>query len=220
MVSLLWDSWEDGAEIRDAATGRFIDRDRLHYVDFTGTSFSVRGPSITPRPPQGQPVIAVAVPASGSPAQPPAQRVAERSADIALTSAEQASRLTLDHPARHRQSPLRVIVDIPIHRSTDQTIDQLIALAARPEITGARLVRRDHGTSTHAAESLVRTAGEITDHLVRQGLLLAAGPDIDLRTRFGLTQAQNRFLSPQDVPGKSSTEAPTVTKTTAAGGAA
>jgi len=58
VVRRLWDSWEDGAEIRDVATGRFIDRDRLHYIDFTGRFFSVKGPSITPRPPQGQPVVA------------------------------------------------------------------------------------------------------------------------------------------------------------------
>jgi len=32
----LWDSWEDDAEIRDVATGRFIDRDKLHYIDFEG----------------------------------------------------------------------------------------------------------------------------------------------------------------------------------------
>ncbi|MEP9382812.1 LLM class flavin-dependent oxidoreductase [Nocardioides cheoyonin] len=54
----LWDSWEDDAEIRDVATGRFIDRDKLHYIDFEGRHFSVKGPSITPRPPQGQPVVA------------------------------------------------------------------------------------------------------------------------------------------------------------------
>lgn len=54
----LWDSWEDDAEIRDAATGRFIDRDKLHYIDFEGRWFSVKGPSITPRPPQGQPLVA------------------------------------------------------------------------------------------------------------------------------------------------------------------
>ncbi|WP_285606714.1 LLM class flavin-dependent oxidoreductase [Actinokineospora globicatena] len=53
----LWDSWEDDAEIRDAATGRFVDRDKLHYIDFAGKWFSVKGPSITPRPPQGQPVV-------------------------------------------------------------------------------------------------------------------------------------------------------------------
>ena len=54
----LWDSWEDDAEIRDAATGRFVDRDKLHYIDFSGPWFSVRGPSITQRPPQGQPIVA------------------------------------------------------------------------------------------------------------------------------------------------------------------
>ncbi|GAA3159264.1 LLM class flavin-dependent oxidoreductase [Nonomuraea roseoviolacea] len=53
----LWDSWEDDAEIRDVATGRFIDRDKLHYIDFAGRFFSVKGPSITPRSPQGQPVV-------------------------------------------------------------------------------------------------------------------------------------------------------------------
>jgi alkanesulfonate monooxygenase SsuD/methylene tetrahydromethanopterin reductase-like flavin-dependent oxidoreductase (luciferase family) len=54
----LWDSWADDAEIRDVATGRFVDRDKLRYIDFTGRWFSVKGPSITPRPPQGQPIVA------------------------------------------------------------------------------------------------------------------------------------------------------------------
>ncbi|HXW45954.1 MAG TPA: LLM class flavin-dependent oxidoreductase [Streptosporangiaceae bacterium] len=58
VVRRLWDSWEDDAEIRDVATGRFVDRGKLHYIDFEGQWFSVKGPSITPRPPQGQPVVA------------------------------------------------------------------------------------------------------------------------------------------------------------------
>ncbi|MGI5240591.1 LLM class flavin-dependent oxidoreductase [Dactylosporangium sp. CA-139066] len=53
----LWDSWEDDAVIRDVATGRFLDRDRVHHVDFEGAGFSVAGPLITPRPPQGQVVV-------------------------------------------------------------------------------------------------------------------------------------------------------------------
>jgi len=53
----LWDSWEDDAEIRDVATGRFVDVDKLHPADFTGRWFSVKGVSITPRPPQGQPIV-------------------------------------------------------------------------------------------------------------------------------------------------------------------
>src|ERR1035438_9066460 len=57
VVRRLWDSWEDDAEIRDVATGRFVDRGKLHYIDFAGPHFSVKGPSITPRPPQGQPIV-------------------------------------------------------------------------------------------------------------------------------------------------------------------
>jgi alkanesulfonate monooxygenase SsuD/methylene tetrahydromethanopterin reductase-like flavin-dependent oxidoreductase (luciferase family) len=57
VVRLLWDSWEDGAEIRDAERHRFVDRSKLHHIDFEGARFQVRGPSITPRPPQGRPPI-------------------------------------------------------------------------------------------------------------------------------------------------------------------
>ncbi|WP_201308963.1 LLM class flavin-dependent oxidoreductase [Puerhibacterium puerhi] len=57
VVRELWDSWEDDAVIRDVATGRYIDRDRVHHVDFEGESFSVKGPLITPRPTQGQLVV-------------------------------------------------------------------------------------------------------------------------------------------------------------------
>jgi alkanesulfonate monooxygenase SsuD/methylene tetrahydromethanopterin reductase-like flavin-dependent oxidoreductase (luciferase family) len=63
----LWDSWEDDAVIRDLATGRYIDVDKLHYADFetpadfAGPAYSVKGPSIIPRPLQGQlPVLAAA----------------------------------------------------------------------------------------------------------------------------------------------------------------
>ncbi|GHH10622.1 LLM class flavin-dependent oxidoreductase [Streptomyces rubradiris] len=52
----LWDSREDDAGI-DAATGRFIDRDKVHHIDFEGEHFSVRGPAITPRPPRGRPPV-------------------------------------------------------------------------------------------------------------------------------------------------------------------
>jgi len=57
----LWDSWEDDAIIRDVETGRFVDRDKLHYVDHRGPTFSIKGPSIVPRPPQGNPVVVVKV---------------------------------------------------------------------------------------------------------------------------------------------------------------
>ncbi|WP_426300465.1 LLM class flavin-dependent oxidoreductase [Arthrobacter sp. R-11] len=63
----LWDSWEDDAVIRDVPSGRYLDVDKLHYADFEtpagfpGEAYSVKGPSIIPRPLQGQlPVLAPA----------------------------------------------------------------------------------------------------------------------------------------------------------------
>ena len=81
----LWDSWEDDAEIRDVVTGRFIDRDKLHYIDFEGRRFSVRGPSITPRPPQGQPVVAPLGHASVP------YRLIARSADVGFVTPRDAA---------------------------------------------------------------------------------------------------------------------------------
>ncbi len=85
VVRRLWDSWEDDAEIRDVATGRFIDRGKLHYIDFTGRYFSVKGPSITPRPPQGQPIVSAL--AHGG----PAYRLIARCADAGYVTPRDAA---------------------------------------------------------------------------------------------------------------------------------
>ncbi len=69
VVRKLWDSWEDDAVVRDVATGRYVDRDRLHHVDHVGPEFSVKGPSITPRSPQGQPPVVVSL-AADDPTDP------------------------------------------------------------------------------------------------------------------------------------------------------
>ncbi|MEU0256761.1 LLM class flavin-dependent oxidoreductase [Streptomyces sp. NPDC006184] len=75
------DCWEDGGESRDAATGRFPDRDRSHHADLTRTAFSVRAPSTVPRPPQGHPVRVVDA------TDEHALTVAARYADVALVRA-------------------------------------------------------------------------------------------------------------------------------------
>ncbi|SDH65978.1 LLM class flavin-dependent oxidoreductase [Pseudonocardia oroxyli] len=55
----LWDSWQDDAIVADETTGRFLDADRVHHVDFESRTFGIRGPALLPRPPQGQvPVVA------------------------------------------------------------------------------------------------------------------------------------------------------------------
>ncbi|NTJ36317.1 LLM class flavin-dependent oxidoreductase [Agrobacterium rhizogenes] len=58
VIQRLWDSWEDGAVIRDKESHRFLDGAKLHYINFEGEGFRVLGPSITPRPPQGNPIVA------------------------------------------------------------------------------------------------------------------------------------------------------------------
>lgn len=53
----LWRSYEDGALVRDRATGQFLDPDKLHTLNHKGEFFSVVGPLNIQRSPQGEPVI-------------------------------------------------------------------------------------------------------------------------------------------------------------------
>lgn len=53
----LWRSYEDGALVRDRATGVFLDKDKLHTLNHKGEHFSVVGPLNIQRSPQGEPVI-------------------------------------------------------------------------------------------------------------------------------------------------------------------
>ena len=57
VVRGLWDSWDEDAFVRNKASGRYFDPERLHVLDHKGEHFSVRGPLNVPRPPQGHPVI-------------------------------------------------------------------------------------------------------------------------------------------------------------------
>jgi FMN-dependent oxidoreductase (nitrilotriacetate monooxygenase family) len=79
VVRRLWDSWEDGALIGDAATGQWADSDRIHAIDFHGEFYDVDGPLTIPRPPQGHPVLAQA----GS--SPAGIGLAGRTADVVFT---------------------------------------------------------------------------------------------------------------------------------------
>ncbi|MCY1715974.1 LLM class flavin-dependent oxidoreductase [Microbacterium sp. SL62] len=57
VIRRLADSWEDDAIVRDLESGKFLDRERVHNVEFEGEFFSITGASIVPRSPQGQPLI-------------------------------------------------------------------------------------------------------------------------------------------------------------------
>jgi alkanesulfonate monooxygenase len=57
VVTGLWDSWADDAFIRDAASGIFLDPDKMHVLAHKGEFLSVHGPLNIARPIQGWPVI-------------------------------------------------------------------------------------------------------------------------------------------------------------------
>ncbi|MCE5292824.1 MAG: LLM class flavin-dependent oxidoreductase [Nocardiaceae bacterium] len=53
----LWDSWERGSIVLDAAAGRFADPSKVHTIDHVGERFRVKGPLNSPRSPQGRPLL-------------------------------------------------------------------------------------------------------------------------------------------------------------------
>lgn len=57
VVKGLWDSFEDDAFVRDAASGVYFDPRKLHALNHVGKHFKVEGPLNIERPPQGHPVI-------------------------------------------------------------------------------------------------------------------------------------------------------------------
>ncbi|WP_020108595.1 LLM class flavin-dependent oxidoreductase [Nocardia sp. 348MFTsu5.1] len=101
VAQALWDSWDDDAVIRDHATGRFLDRTKLHYVDFEGENFSVKGPSIVPRPPQGRVVV------FGRPGEVPADLI-----DVAIVSGTSPAEIRAAVEDARTAGAARVIVDV------------------------------------------------------------------------------------------------------------
>ncbi|GGF36798.1 LLM class flavin-dependent oxidoreductase [Williamsia phyllosphaerae] len=166
----LWDSWEDDAEIRDVATGRFIDRDKLHYIDFEGRYFSVRGPSITPRPPQGQPVVAVSVENADD------HRLAGESADVVFVAGRTADdvRTTVDgveaaRSAAGRDGREHVFVDLTVYlgATTEAATVRKNRLDNRAPVDVTAIGNRDDaavfvGTATDLADRVTELVGPDT----------------------------------------------------------
>ncbi|MBT2869973.1 LLM class flavin-dependent oxidoreductase [Streptomyces sp. McG7] len=168
-VRRLWDSWEDDAEIRDAATGRFLDRDKVHHIGFEGRWFSVKGPSITPRGPQGQPpVVSLAhasLPYAFAAAASDVVTVTPHDREGAAAILGQVDAAVADAGRDRTERPLRVLADL------------LVVLDERPGAAARRLARLDEraGTALRSdAEIFTGTPAELA------GLLLdwrAAGLD-------------------------------------------
>lgn len=210
VVVRLWDSWEDDAVIRDAATGRFVDRAQLHYIDFTGDFFSVKGPSITPRSPQAHPLVVVRE-------EPDSLAVAARWADVVRIAAPD---LAAAHTARERirtavgaagrdPDSVAVLLDVEYLLDVDENaarrdLDELGEHPAQTlRVVGAPdalvEVLAEGATDGITAVPLALPSGlrvladEVAPRLLAAGLRTPAHPQGTLRDRFGLPRPVNFF---------------------------
>ncbi|WP_433557966.1 LLM class flavin-dependent oxidoreductase [Pseudonocardia xinjiangensis] len=217
----LWDSWEDDAEIRDIATGRFVDRDKLHYIDFDGAQFSVRGPSITPRPPQGQPIV------SALAHRTVAYRLLARAADVGFVTpqgpsdieailreirTEQAAAGRADDTV-HVLGDLLVFLDEDAAAATDRkarldelagaelTSDARIFTGTPAQLADVVLEWRDAGLSgvrlrpAGVAHDLPLITGGLVPELQRRGAFRTAYEADTLRGLLGLSRPANRYAA-------------------------
>jgi FMN-dependent oxidoreductase (nitrilotriacetate monooxygenase family) len=81
IVNALFDSWEDGAVVKDRERGVYADHTKVHPIHFKGKYFKVRGPLNTVPSPQRRPTY---VQAGGSPA---GRTFAARHADAIIATA-------------------------------------------------------------------------------------------------------------------------------------
>ncbi|MCU1544166.1 MAG: class flavin-dependent oxidoreductase [Microbacteriaceae bacterium] len=136
----LWDSWEDGAFVSDAATGRLIDPGKLHALGYVGAYRASSGPLNVVRPPQGHLPIAVV---GGS---VNARQLAARDADLLFASprtfeeAVEQNAAALRHVAAEGRdaSRFRTVTPIlPIVAPTRErawgVYDDLVALVPLPD---------------------------------------------------------------------------------------
>ncbi|WP_347108703.1 LLM class flavin-dependent oxidoreductase [Paenarthrobacter sp. S56] len=207
----LWDSWEDDAVIRDVATGRYIDVDKLHYVDFEtpgdfeGTAYSVKGPSIIPRPLQGQlPVLA------------PASLVGEGAVPVDAVDAVLVSAPTPELLLGEvRDVRARLGASIPLVAELDVVLDsrgEPAALRGVPageraqfagsalELTGLldALLQEADGVRLHPGDlalELDELSRLVLPELRRRGSLRAPVQDGTFRELLGLERATNRYAT-------------------------
>ncbi len=220
-VRRLWDSWEDDAEIRDASTNRFVDRERLHHIDYEGRWFSVKGPSITPRPPQGQPIIAVTIRGERRCSWRRSRRTSRLSGPARGCSTRPGDSATRSLPPREsrsrsscwptsRSSSLMTPVRPPIGRRSSMRWRPVTMAAtaptrrlpAPPRRLADRLIEQAgdgvHGFRLHPAvisDDLVPITRRLTEALRIRRARFREGVPTPLRARLGLDLPANRYAT-------------------------
>ncbi|MEU6378846.1 LLM class flavin-dependent oxidoreductase [Streptomyces sp. NPDC046909] len=183
----LWDSWEDDAVIRSVATSRYLDRERLHYIDFTGDTYAVKGPAIVPRPPQGQLVVL------GDPGQVPSEQL-----DVALVTGR-------DLPA---------IATAAAAAGTPRAFAEVEVALDTPEATAAERVAdlerhapwTDRGRLRHigSADGLTALLGELSRYVDGVRLRpLVLDEELPVLSRLVLPALSGRRLVARPLPGTS-----------------
>jgi alkanesulfonate monooxygenase SsuD/methylene tetrahydromethanopterin reductase-like flavin-dependent oxidoreductase (luciferase family) len=208
VIRRLWDSWEDDAETRDVATGRFIDRDKLHYIDFTGDFFSVKGPSITPRPPQGQPVVAALGHAAVS------YRLITRSADVGFVTpgdADDARNIVVEIGSGHVFADLAVFLGATVAEAAERkarmderagyvyTSDATVFTGTPAQLAGLLLEWQRAGLSGFRLrpgaipDDLEAITRDLVPELQRRGAFRTAYEATTLRGLLGLSRPASRY---------------------------
>lgn len=222
VVRKLWDSWEDDAEIRDVATGRFVDRGKIHRIDHEGVRFVVKGSSITPRSPQGRPpvVVRTSSPASVALAAHRADVVRITATDRGDAAAQRAELRAAAAAVGRDPDTLRVLVDVfvvlggtePAAQERLALLDGLAGTARRPAGyahvgTAADLARTvEDWTATGAADGFVLRpaalhtdvdgiADEVVPLLRAAGVFRDAYPGTTLRDTLGLARPASVYAS-------------------------
>jgi alkanesulfonate monooxygenase SsuD/methylene tetrahydromethanopterin reductase-like flavin-dependent oxidoreductase (luciferase family) len=200
VVRRLWDSWEDDAIIRDVTTGRYVDTDKLHYIDFTGNHFSVKGPSITPRPPQGQPVVAALAHAG------PVYEFAAAGADVVFITPTdgESVRSILDEVRAAGGTELKVFADVVVSFDGDGDFrsDALVFAGGATELVEMLLEWQGLGIDGARlrpgvnATDLPVIVDEVVPLLQQAGRFRSSYQDGEtLRERLGLPVAPNRYAA-------------------------
>ncbi|MFF0815086.1 LLM class flavin-dependent oxidoreductase [Rhodococcus sp. NPDC003318] len=223
-VRRLWDTWEDGVFVADPDTGHFLDPHRLHYADFDGDLFSVKGPSITPRPPQGQLVVFAPFDVAGYPAA-----VSPDLVDVHLVDGPTTAEIAARAEAAHRASGSRehrVLAEIEVlfdteHERATQRLAELDTHSPWPltdrlrytgSVDGLLTVLTDviggvDGVRLHPAvlaTDLPILERDILPELRRQRRLVVPQPASSLRRTLGLTRPANVFAAARAAGGRHS----------------
>lgn len=203
VVRALWDSWEDDAVIRSVATSRYLDRDRLHYIDFTGDTYAVKGPSIVPRSPQGQLVVL------GRPDLVPAEQL-----DVALIEGRDVAAVSA---AAAAAGTPRTFAEVEVALDTvDATADERVADLERHAPWTDRGRLRHIGSAAGLAALLGRLSGIVDGvrlhplvldedlpelsqlvlpHLFERRHAVRPLPGASLRSHLGLVRPANRYAA-------------------------